>query len=196
MAHLANADPAEFRLAHLQDERAKTVIRRVMEAGGARGEASDPWQLGRGLAFAQYKNRQTYAAILVELGVDLASAEIKLLRTWIAADAGCVIDPDGLANQLEGGFIQAASWTLKEAVTFDADGVTSVDWESYPILRFDEVPEVETVLIDRPEERALGAGEATQGPAGAAIANAVFDATGIRVRDIPITPERIRAAAL
>ncbi|MEE9254068.1 MAG: molybdopterin cofactor-binding domain-containing protein, partial [Pseudomonadales bacterium] len=138
MAHLANADPVEFRLAHLQDERAKAVIRRVMKAAGARGEVSHPWQLGRGLAFAQYKNRQTYAAILVELAVNAQSAETKLLRTWIAADAGCVIDPDGLANQLEGGFIQAASWTLKEAVTFGADGVTSVDWESYPILRFDE----------------------------------------------------------
>lgn len=195
MAHLANADPAEFRLAHLTDERASAVIRRVMDAAAERGNVSDPWQLGRGLAFAQYKNRQTYAAIVVELCVNQESAEIRLLRTWIAADAGCVIDPDGLANQLEGGFIQAASWTLKEAVTFDADSVTSVDWESYPILRFDEVPEVETVLIDRPQELALGAGEATQGPTGAAIANAIFDATGARVREIPITPERIREAA-
>lgn len=195
MAHLAGADPAEFRLAHLGDTRAKAVIRRVMDAAAVPGEVSPPWRLGRGLAFARYKNRQTYAAILVELAVDEASAETQLLRTWIAADAGCVVDPDGLANQLEGGFIQAASWTLKEAVTFDADGVTSVDWESYPILRFDEVPEVETVLIDHPEEPSLGAGEAAQGPAGAAIANAIFAATGIRVRDIPITPERIREAA-
>jgi nicotinate dehydrogenase subunit B len=195
MAHLAGADPAEFRLAHLTDARAKAVIEKVMEVAGARTEVSRPWRLGRGLAFAQYKNRQTYAAIVVELRVHEQSAKIELLRTWIAADAGRVIDPDGLANQLEGGFVQAASWTLKEGVRFDADGVTSVDWESYPILRFDEVPEVETVLIDRPKERALGAGEATQGPSGAAIANALFDATGIRVREIPLTPDRIREAA-
>jgi CO/xanthine dehydrogenase Mo-binding subunit len=112
----------------------------------------------------------------------------------IAADAGQIIDPDGLENQLEGGFVQAASWTLKEQVAFDGDGIVSLDWESYPILRFDEVPLVETVLIDRPRERSLGAGEATTGPTPAAIANAIFDATGARVRHTPFTPARLRAA--
>jgi CO/xanthine dehydrogenase Mo-binding subunit len=127
--------------------------------------------------------------------VDDLTARIALRRAVIAADAGQVVDPDGLINQLEGGLVQASSWTIKEQVSYDRTRVTSVDWDSYPILTFSEVPEIDTVLIDRPGEPFLGAGEATQGPTAAAIANAVFDATGIRVRDIPLTPERIRRAA-
>ena len=113
----------------------------------------------------------------------------------IAADAGEIVDPDGLENQLEGGLLQSASWTLKEQVTFSESAVTSLDWDSYPILTFTEVPEVETVLIDRPGSPFLGAGEATQGPTAAAIANAVYDAVGLRVRDLPCTPDRLRAVA-
>jgi CO/xanthine dehydrogenase Mo-binding subunit len=149
-----------------------------------------------GLAFARYKNSDCYAAVLIELSVDDASSQIRLERAVIAADAGEVVDPDGLRNQLEGGLVQSASWTLKERVGFDATRVTSVDWESYPILTFSEVPEIETVLLDRPGEPALGAGEATQGPTAAAIANAVFAAVGLRLRDIPFTPARVREAAL
>ena len=120
---------------------------------------------------------------------------VRLERAAIAADAGQIVDPDGIANQLEGGFVQAASWTLREEVKFDRTRVTSTDWQSYPILGFGEVPRIETVLLDRPGEPWLGAGEASQGPTAVAIANAIFDATGLRVRDLPLTAERLRDAA-
>ena len=149
---------------------------------------------GRGIAFSQYKNRQCYAAVAVDVEVG-EDGGIGLVDAWIVADAGLVIDPDGLGNQLEGGFIQAASWTLKEKVSFDETGIHSIDWETYPILDFTEVPRVGTVLMERPHEPSLGAGEATTGPTPAAIANAVYDAIGIRLRDLPFSPERVRAAA-
>ena len=150
----------------------------------------------RGLGLARYKNRRCCAAVVAEVSVDPETAEIRVPRLWIAADAGRVIDPDGLVNQLEGGAVQALSWCLKEAVSFDAEGgVASRDWSSYPILRFSEVPQVETVLLDRPELEPLGAGEATVGPASGALANAVFAATGLRIRDLPMTPDRLREAA-
>lgn len=121
---------------------------------------------------------------------------IALEQIVIAADCGEVVDPSGAINQLEGGALQSASWTLVEEVTFDATAVTSVDWDSYPILRFSGVPAVEVTLLDRPGQPFLGVGEATQGPTAAAIANAVHDAVGLRLRDTPFTPERLRAAAL
>jgi CO/xanthine dehydrogenase Mo-binding subunit len=136
-----------------------------------------------------------YAAVAVELHVDDATAEARLDRVVIAADAGEVIDPSGLANQLEGGVVQSASWTLKEKVAFDETRITSDAWESYPIITFPEVPEIELVLLDRPELPPLGAGEAAQGPTAAAIANAIHAAIGVRVRDLPLTPSRIRDAA-
>jgi nicotinate dehydrogenase subunit B len=114
-------------------------------------------------------------------------------RLAVAVDCGEAINPDGIANQIEGGAIQATSWTLKEAVQFDRSRVTSDTWETYPILRFSEVPAVEIEIVARPEEKPLGAGEAAQGPVAAAIANAVYDALGVRIRDLPITPERIVA---
>lgn len=195
LASAAGADPVEFRLAHLQDERARAVVDAVVElAGGleAPGGIDAP---GRGIAFSRYENIKTYVAVIAEVEVVARTGEIRLTNGWIAADAGEVIDPDGLVNQLEGGFVQAASWALKEQVTFDAArGVTSRDWASYPILRFSEVPELTTRLLDRPDQRSLGAGEATTGPTPAAIANAVFQATGARLRDLPMRPERVRAA--
>jgi CO/xanthine dehydrogenase Mo-binding subunit len=121
---------------------------------------------------------------------------VRLHRAVVAADAGQVVDPAGLRAQLEGGLVQAASWTLHEEVTFDAGGITSRDWDSYPILRFDNVPEIEVVLLDRPGEPFLGAGEASSGPTAAAIANAIHRATGLRLRRLPFTPDAIRAAAL
>ena len=148
---------------------------------------------GQGIAFAQYKNIQCYAAIAVEASVDRASGQIKLERVVIAADAGQVVNPDGLSNQLEGGFVQAASWTLLEEVQFDRHGITSRDWETYPILRFTQMPTLETVILNRPELPFLGSGEATQNPTPAAIANAVFDAVGVRLRQIPFTPARVLA---
>jgi CO/xanthine dehydrogenase Mo-binding subunit len=199
LARVADVDPAEFRLRHLDDHRARAVLERVVEmAGGRLGcviDAGAGRVRGRGIGVARYKNQQCYAAVIVEVEVDLASADVLPIEVWIAADAGRVVDADGIVNQLEGGAIQSLSWTLKEAVSFDANGVTSVDWQSYPILRFSEVPRVTTTLIDRPRERPLGAGEATQGPTAGAIANAVAAATGIRVRDLPLTRAQLRASA-
>ena len=117
-----------------------------------------------------------------------------MLGAFAAVDAGQAINPDGIRNQIEGGIVQTASWTLKEQVKFAPDRIESVDWASYPILRFDETPEIEVTVIDRPELRSAGAGECAQGPASAAIANAVADADGIRLRDLPLTPERVAAA--
>ena len=196
VALAAGVDPVEFRLRHLDDPRARDVIRAAADRLGWRPAARPARSgRGRGLAFARYKNVKSWCAVAIELSVDDETAAIRLERAVIAGDAGQIVDPDGLTNQLEGGFVQAASWALHEEVRFDRERVTSVDWESYPILRFDEVPEIETVLLDRPGQPWLGAGEASQGPTGAAIANAVFDATGLRVRDLPLTPERLRAAA-
>jgi CO/xanthine dehydrogenase Mo-binding subunit len=197
LAHAAGRDPATLRLSHLDDPRARAVIEAGLERAGALGALpSDGEQRprGRGMAFAQYENEKCYAAVFVDVEIDLGSCEIRLLRAVIAADAGQIIDPDGLENQLEGGFVQSASWTLKEEVQFDAGGIRSLDWESYPILRFDEVPPVELVLLDRPDAPPLGAGEASIGPTPAAIANAVFAACGVRLRATPFTPARLRAA--
>ncbi|MEZ4870113.1 MAG: molybdopterin cofactor-binding domain-containing protein [Caldilineaceae bacterium] len=195
LALAAGSDPVAFRLQHLADERAKAVIEAAVRKAGwePRPIPANSGQ-GRGIAFAQYKNIQCYAAIAVELTVDRASGQIQLERAIIAADAGQVVNPDGLSNQLEGGFVQAASWTLLEAVGFDRAGITSRNWESYPILRFTGTPVIETVLLNRPDLPFLGSGEASQNPTPAAIANAVFDAVGVRLREIPFTPTRVLAA--
>jgi CO/xanthine dehydrogenase Mo-binding subunit len=182
----------DFRLRHLQDPRAREVLERAADAGGWREDR--PAGVGRGIGFARYANVKTYAAVLVDLSID-DYGDIQLHRALIAADAGQIVDPDGLRLQLEGGFLQAASWTLKEQVTYDRDGITSRDWDGYPILRFADVPDVKIELIDRPGEPSLGAGEATLGPTAAAIANAVFDATGLRLRELPFTAEQVRRTA-
>ena len=192
LAEAADLDPLEFRLNHLDDPRAKDVLIAMSEALEA---VPLPEGQGRGVAFGQYTNSKTYAAVGVDLSVTDA-AEVHLHRAVIAADAGQIVDPDGLSAQMEGGLLQAASWTLFEAVTFDQDGITSRDWESYPIMRFGHIPDVETILIDRPGERYLGAGEAVSGPTAAAIANAIRNATGQRLRSLPFTPDTIRANAL
>ena len=194
LAGAAGVDAVEFRLRHLDDDRVKAVLTAAAKAldwGGAKPADG----FGRGIAFAQYKNAKTYAAVGIELEVTDA-AEIKLHRAVIAADAGQVVDADGLSAQMEGGLIQAASWALYEQVTYDRDGITSRDWDSYPILGFDNVPEIDVVLIDRPGEPFLGAGEAVAGPTAAAIANAISQATGMRLRRLPFTQDAIRAAAL
>ena len=192
LAEAAGIDPVEFRLRHLDDERAKACLR---AAADGLYKTDKPEDRGRGVGFSQYTNSKAYAAVGVELEVG-DDAAIKLHRAVVAIDAGQVVDPDGLTMQSEGGFIQAASWALHERVTFDRDGVTSRDWDSYPILRFDNVPDIETILMDRPGDPFLGAGEAVSGPAGAAIANAIYDATGLRLRRMPFTPDAIRAAAM
>lgn len=196
LAHAAGADPLDYRRRCLADARTRAVLDAAAERFGwtARADGGPAGGVGRGIAVARYKNTKSYCAVAVEARVG-EDAAVRLLRAVIAADAGEVVDPDGLAAQLEGGFVQAASWTLLEAVAWNRDGIASRDWESYPILRFGAVPEIETVLVDRPGAPFLGAGEASCGPAGAAIANAVFDATGVRARRLPLTPENLREAA-
>jgi nicotinate dehydrogenase subunit B len=193
LAAAADEDPVDLRLRHMDDPRASACIRAVSERIGPLDQAPDGH--GRGIGFARYKNTKAYAAVAVELTVDEA-ARVCLKRAVLAGDAGQIVDPTGFTAQLEGGFIQAASWTIYEAVTHEADGITSQDWESYPIIGFDNIPEIETILLDQPNARFLGAGEAVCGPTGAAIANAVHRATGVRPRRLPLTPENLRAAAL
>jgi CO/xanthine dehydrogenase Mo-binding subunit len=170
-----------FRLAHITDERQRAVIEAVVKAAAWKpGEKGDG--RGRGIGYARYKTVATYVAVVAEVDVNRATGVVKVPRLWIAADAGQIINPDGLTNQIEGGAIQSTSWTLHEQVRFDRNGILSQDWMTYPILTMPDVPRVETVLIDRPDERALGAGEAAQGPTAAAIANAFAAATGRRIR--------------
>ena len=190
LARAAGSDPVAYRLRFLKDERARAVV----EAAARLARWSD-WRpseaRGHGLAFAKYKNLGAYCAVAAEVEVE---REVRVKRLVVAVDVGLVINPDGVRNQIEGGAIQSTSWTLKEQVRFDARGITSLNWEEYPILKFSEVPAVEIELINRPHLPAVGAGEAAQGPTAAAIANAVHDALGIRVRDLPLTPERVVAA--
>jgi CO/xanthine dehydrogenase Mo-binding subunit len=182
----AGIDPIDFRLAHLSDERARAVLETVREASGW-GEPL-PEDTGRGIGFARYKDRGAWCAVVAEVAVDHA---VHVRRLTIAVDVGLVVNPDGVRNQIEGGAVQATSWTTKERVRFDRRRVVSDDWETYPILRFSEAPRVDVHLLDRPDRPSLGAGEAAQGPTAAAIANAVPAALGVRVRDLPITAEAV-----
>ena len=199
LAHAAGADPVAFRLAHLADPRARDVVTAVAKLAGwdaarTRGRGSDGVLHGRGFAFVQYEVKNAYVATVVDLDVVPGNGAVHLRKVYVAHDCGLIVNPDGLRNQIEGNVIQAASRTLKEQVTFDRNGVTSLDWARYPILRFPEIPDVAITLIDRPAEPALGAGEATTCTLAPAIANAVFAASGARIRDIPLHPARIKAA--
>ena len=189
IAALRGEDPVAFRLRHLADPRAKDVI-----AAAARRASWKPQRrpgIGHGIGFARYKNTGAYCAVVAEVEGD---AEIRVKRLAIAVDVGEAVNPDGVINQIEGGAIQATSWVLKERVRFDRARITSDSWTDYPILRFSEVPEVTVEIIQRPEIDSVGAGEAAHGPVTAAIANAVFDCLGVRVRDLPITRDRLIAA--
>ncbi|MBI2959021.1 MAG: xanthine dehydrogenase family protein molybdopterin-binding subunit, partial [Betaproteobacteria bacterium] len=190
LARAAQIDPIAFRLRHLKDPRALDVIRAAAQSARWSEWTRDEGR-GHGIGFARYKNLGAYCAVIAEVA---AETEVRVARLVIAVDAGLVVNPDGLVNQIEGGAIQSTSWTLKEQVRFDAEGVASLGWEDYPILRFSEVPAVEVVLLDRPELPSVGVGEAAQGPTAAAIANALEDAIGVRVRDLPLDREHIVAA--
>jgi CO/xanthine dehydrogenase Mo-binding subunit len=194
LAHLAEADPVEFRLKHLKDERGRAVLEAAARKAGWQKSARSDGTKGRGVAYSRYETIKAYVAVVVDVTVDQASGQVKVERVTAAVDSGQIINTDGLTNQIEGGIVQGVSWTLKEAVKFDRQKITTRDWASYPILTFSEVPAVDVVLIDRPEERPLGSGEASQGPTPAAIANAIFHATGARLRDLPFTPDRVKAA--
>lgn len=194
LARAASLGPIEFRLKHLDDSRAREVIRTAAERAGWETFARQPGR-GHGFAFARYKNLAAYLAIAAEVELDHETGRTRLARAVAAVDCGEAINLDGVKNQIEGGILQAASWTLHESVRFDRTRILSRDWSSYPIMRFASVPdEIEVFVVDRPGMPFLGTGEAAQGPTAAAIANAIADAAGIRMRDIPITADKIKAA--
>lgn len=194
LAAAADADPVEFRLRHLKDPRAKAVIEAAAQRADWRPKPKGDGSRGRGFAFAKYKNLACYVAVVADVSVDRATGKVRVARAVAAVDAGQIVNPDGVTNQIEGGIIQSASWTLLESVRFDRTRVTTQSWADYPIIHFEDVPRVEVVLLDRPEERFHGVGEGSQGPAAAAIANAVANATGARLRSLPLTPEKVKQA--
>lgn len=191
LALAAGADPFEFRLAHLSDPRARAVLEKLRDIsdGRQKPEGGRGW----GLGFAKYKNLSAYCAVLMMLDVDRDSGRIHLCQAQAVVDAGLVVNPDGVRAQIEGGIVQSASWTLKEKVQYGHAGILSQDWVSYPILGFSEVPEVEVEILERPDQPWLGVAEAAQGPAAAAIANAIFHASSKRLRDIPLAFPKVQA---
>lgn len=195
LAGAAGADPVEFRLRHLDDPRGRDVIEKAAQEFGWRKGQKAPPNRGYGFAFARYKNLAAYCAIASEVEVNRETGRPRLLRAVAAVDSGQVVNPDGLVNQIEGAILQSMSWTLYEAVTFDDTRITSIDWQTYPILRFNAVPDsVKVHIIDRPGKPFLGSGETGQGPAAASIANAIADACGKRLRDLPLTRKKIKQA--
>ncbi len=194
LALAAGADPVEFRLRHLKDPRARAVIEAAAERAGWQPSAKGDGSRGRGFAFSKYKNLACYVAMVADVEVDRASGKVRVTRAVAAVDAGQIVNPDGVVNQIEGGIIQSTSWTLMESVGYDRTRVTTQSWADYPIIRFEDAPQVEVVLLNRPQERFLGVGEGSQGPAAAAIANAVANATGRRMRALPFTPEKVKQA--
>jgi nicotinate dehydrogenase subunit B len=195
LAAAAGADPVAFRLRHLKDERAAAVVRMAADRFGWDTKAPREPDSGRGFAFARYKNLGAYCAVALSLSVEHETGQIRLGRVVAAVDCGQPINPDGIRNQIEGAMVQAASWTLYEEVRFDRHHITSTDWSSYPILRFPAAPEsVEVHVLPRPGQPFLGTGEAGQGPMAAAIANALWDAAHVRVRDLPLSAGRVKAA--
>jgi CO/xanthine dehydrogenase Mo-binding subunit len=190
IAHQLGVDPLNYRLSQLSDPRGIAVLEKVaaMSDWGNPpiGESS-----GRGLGFARYKNSGAWCAVVADI---TAEETVRVDRLWIAVDVGAVITRDGVLNQIEGGAIQSVSWTLKEEVLFADGRVTSNDWEAYPILRFSEVPPIQIEIIDRPDQPSLGSGECSMGPTAAALGNALFDAIGVRVRNLPLSPEHIVTA--
>ena len=191
LAEAAGIDPVEFRLLHLKDERARAVIETAAAHAHWKPRMKGDGTRGMGIGFARYKNIGNYVAVVAEVIVE---QDVRVPRVVAAVDCGRVVNPDGVKNQAEGGIVQATSWTLKEQVRFDRTRITSRTWEDYPVITFSEAPQIETVLIDRPDEASLGVGEGMVGPTAAAIGNAVANAMGIRMRDLPLTRARIIAA--
>ncbi len=201
LAAAAKADPAEFRLKHLSDPRAVDVIKAVLKAsnwqtrpGPNPASAQGNIAKGRGISYVRYNNAITYVATVAEVEVNRTTGQITVTRVCVAHDCGQIVNPDGVTNQIEGGVIQTVSRTLMEEVKWNGNQVTSVDWASYPILKFPDVPRVVTTLIDRPGQPVWGAGEQAPTTVPAAIANAVYDATGVRLRTIPFTPASVKLA--
>jgi CO/xanthine dehydrogenase Mo-binding subunit len=197
LAAKAKADPVAFRLKHANDPRARDVITMAADKFGWATMPKLPPYRGRGFAYVRYESIKAYCAIAVEIEVNPLSGQIRLVRAIAAVDSGNAANPNGIQNQIEGCIMQGTSWTLYEAVDFSESEITSRDWGSYPILRFDAVPDsVEVHVINRPGAPFLGTGEAAIGPIAAAIANALVDATGVRLRDLPLTADKVKAAML
>ena len=201
LAAEAKADPAEFRLKYIKDPRAIAVMKAAMKradwqtrSGVNPGAASSEVVKGRGISYVRYNNATTYVAAVAEVEVNRKTGAVRVTRVCVGHDCGQIINPDGLANQIEGGVIQTVSRTLLEQVEWDRTKVTSVDWATYPILRFPDAPRVEVDMINIPGEVSWGAGEPTATTIPAAIANAIYDATGARIRSVPFTPEKVLAA--
>lgn len=200
LAAAAGADPVEFRLRHLDDARGAACIKACIEKAGwrmrpsPRQDARGDVVTGRGFAYVFYDNKRTYVAAACEVEVNRKSGQVRATRFTVAHDCGLVINPDGVKAQVEGSVVQTLSRTLLEEVQWDDAHVTSVDWVSYPILRFPDVPKIETVLINRPDEPAWGVGEPTCSVVACAVGNAIFDATGVRLRTLPFTPDRVKRA--
>jgi nicotinate dehydrogenase subunit B len=194
----AKMDALDARLRYLQDERGKAVLERLATLSAWRTwskSAHGAKHAGHGLAYTKYELVRTYVGVVCEVEVDRNNGEIVVKRFFVAHDCGQIINPDGLRNQIEGNVVQTVSRVLKEEILFSQSKVTSLDWASYPILRFDEVPEVVMDLIDRPDQVPWGAGEPTAALVPAAIGNAVFDAIGVRLRSVPFTPAKVMAAS-
>jgi nicotinate dehydrogenase subunit B len=200
LAAAAGADPLAFRLEYLKDPRGVEVLERLKalsqweERPSPRDDASDGMAAGRGMSYVKYELNRTYVGAVAEVEVDRRSGAIRVPRFYVVHDCGQIINPDGLKNQIDGNIIQTLSRTLKEELIWDRSRVTSLDWVSYPILTFPEVPEIVVELIDRPDEPPWGAGEPAAAIVPAAVSNAVFDATGIRLRSVPFTPEKVQSA--
>jgi CO/xanthine dehydrogenase Mo-binding subunit len=200
LAVAAGADPIEFRLRHLKDERGAACIKACAERAGwdrrpsPRKNANGGMLNGRGFSYVFYDNNRTYVSAMCEVEVDPGTGRVRAERFVIAHDCGLIVNPDGLKAQIEGSVVQTLSRSLIEECKWDSSHITSLDWQSYPILTFPDVPRIEVVLIDRPDKPAWGAGEPTCAVVPSALANAIYDATGARVRTAPFTPKRVKAA--
>jgi CO/xanthine dehydrogenase Mo-binding subunit len=195
LAFAAGRDPLEFRLAALKNPRGLEVLRKVGEMMRWEPRANPRRDgRGRGIAYTHYKNNETLLAMGIDVEVDAKTGVIRVLRVACAHDCGQIIAPDGVRAQVEGCILQTISRALFEEVKFDRKSVTSTDWVTYPILTIPDAPALDIALIDRPNEPPMGVGEASASPVAAAIANAVFDATGVRLRRVPFTPEYVKRA--
>jgi nicotinate dehydrogenase subunit B len=193
MAHEIGEDPVSFRLRHLTDARAKDVVEAVADLSGAPIGRTNRTGHGFGLGFARYKNEGGYAAVVAEIE---AETDVRVVRVWAVVDAGLIVNPDGAANQIEGGIIQSASWALKESVRFSEGSPDTRGWEEYPILTFSETPTIKIDFIDRRNSTSMGVGEVVQGPTTAAIGNGLRAVLGVPIRDLPFTRDRVTKALL
>jgi hypothetical protein len=207
LAVMAGEDPIAFRRKHLQDPRADDLLLQLISFArwtpAVSGTANQAFMAtkpkkgvvnGRGVSYVKYELVRTYVGLVVDVSLDLSTGVIKVDHMHVAHDCGQIINPDGLRNQIDGNMIQTVSRTLIEELKFDRSKVTSLDWVSYPILRYPDVPMISTHLINRPNEKPWGAGEPSAAVVPSAIANAVFDAAGIRLTSVPFTPEKVLAA--